>query len=142
MRTGGWSAMPSESAIITRSTATGMIFGIPADIGKLSPTYQGKLAALPSSEILNIPKLPAEVYTLYFGTDTDMNGRLDTDSLVFSQVRITKRDEFVSATSFGNIGVGNKIQGYALTSVNPNFSDSTRAAEETNIIKVDVKGWK
>ncbi|NJL60181.1 MAG: serpin family protein [Desulfobacteraceae bacterium] len=58
------------------------------DIGKLRPVYQGKLMSLPSLAILQIPQVPAGTYSLYFGTDTDMNGKVDADSLVFSEVKV------------------------------------------------------
>ncbi len=58
------------------------------DIAKLRPVYQGKLFTLPSSVILQIPQVPAGTYSLYFGVDTNMNGKLDTDSLVFRELNV------------------------------------------------------
>jgi|GEM_PF-4083332 len=53
------------------------------DVAKLRPVYQGKLVTLPQTDILYIPQPAAGNYTLYFGIDLNMNGRLDADSLVF-----------------------------------------------------------
>ncbi|NJL60179.1 MAG: hypothetical protein HC887_11640, partial [Desulfobacteraceae bacterium] len=71
------------------------------DIGKLRPVYQGKLMSLPSLAILQIPQVPAGTYSLYFGTDTDMNGKLDTDSLVFKAVNVV-----VGGSDSGSYGGG------------------------------------
>ncbi|MGE0087640.1 MAG: serpin family protein [Desulfococcaceae bacterium] len=58
------------------------------DIGSFRPVYQGALFTLPSSLILEIPQMPAGTYSLYFGVDMNMNGNLDADSLVLSELNI------------------------------------------------------
>jgi len=60
-----------------------------SDISRLGPAYQGKLFTTPQIDLLKLPQLPAGNYTLIFGVDSNMNGKLDTDSLVFGQVRLT-----------------------------------------------------
>jgi serpin B len=60
-----------------------------SDISTLRPAYQGRLFTISSTDFLKLPQLPAGNYALLFGVDMNMNGRVDKDSLAFSQIRLT-----------------------------------------------------
>lgn len=60
-------------------------------IGPLVPSRQEPLASITSETLFRAPgsALPAGEYTFYFGVDTQMNGVLDVESLVFDSVVLT-----------------------------------------------------
>lgn len=55
----------------------------------LTPSFQGPLFNQPSFEVLNMAGLPAADYTFYFGFDTEMNGSLEMNELLFDSVEVT-----------------------------------------------------
>ena len=54
----------------------------------LSPTHQGPLFSLASTQLFNRSDLTVGTHTFYFGVDLNMNGSLNTDSLYYDWVSI------------------------------------------------------
>jgi uncharacterized secreted protein with C-terminal beta-propeller domain len=115
-----------------------------SDIASLSPAYQGKLFEIPATDILNLPQLPIGKYTLVFGVDFNMNGKLDKDSLVFKAVNLAvsesgKRSDFTTAGSANYAGYDGSLLLSPMAA--PTKTDQTaevaRAIEEADIIKVE-----
>lgn len=55
----------------------------------LVATFQGPLFNQPSIEVLNMTGLPAANYTFYFGFDTNMNGSLEMNDILFDSADVT-----------------------------------------------------
>ncbi len=56
------------------------------------PMKQAALATLSEQEVLNGTELPAGAYTLYFGFDSNPNGELDFDQIVYDSVSVVSTD--------------------------------------------------
>ncbi len=116
-----------------------------SDISSMSPAYQGKLFEVPTTDIVRIPQLPVGNYTLIFGVDMNMNGKVDKDSLVVKTVNIAvsesgKRSDFTTAGS-ANYSVTETFGAGVFAPSTPAKTDQTtevaRAIEEADIIKVE-----
>lgn len=113
-----------------------------SDINSLSPAYQGKLFEIPATDILKIPGLPVGKYTLVFGVDFNMNGKVDKDSLVFKAVNLAvsesgKRSDFTTAGAINYAGDGVTTVLSAAPTKTDQTAEVARAIEEADIIKVE-----
>ncbi|HAO19834.1 MAG TPA: hypothetical protein DCQ37_04655, partial [Desulfobacteraceae bacterium] len=112
-----------------------------SDISSIAPAYQGKLFEVPATDIVSIPQLPVGNYTLIFGVDLNMNGKVDKDSLVVKTVNIAvsesgKRSDFTTAGAINYAGDGVTTV-FSAPAKTDQTTEVTRAIEEADIIKVE-----
>lgn len=105
------------------------------DIAKLRPMYQGKLFTLPQTDILYLPQPAAGIYTLYFGIDLNMNGKLDADSLVFDVNKVNVMSDAVSGGYSGSSTAGysdtsSTVNGYSASFPTSSYYDLPAPAAE------------
>jgi hypothetical protein len=105
------------------------------DIARLRPVYQGRLVALPQTDILHLPQLTAGIYTLYFGIDLNMNGKLDADSLVFDVIKVNVMSDAVSGGYSGSSTAGysdtsSTVNGYSASFPTSSYYDLPAPAPE------------
>ena len=63
---------------------------IGTDLSKVIPSHQGPLNEVSDLALFDTAGLPSGTYALYFGVDTNMNGKLDYDQLTYSQFLLTQ----------------------------------------------------
>ena len=57
---------------------------IGTDLSRVTPAYQGPLFDISSLALFDTTGIPSGIYVIYFGVDTDMNGKLDYNQLYYS----------------------------------------------------------